>query len=112
MPGPISLEEPLEGSRIKDKESAEKPGRAFRDWRNYGFIQDSGSSSVCSGGGSFARSEYEKRHFVTETFEISSDKLKTPERNLVFLSTYIVMSSGRKTKGFSGQLTGFVRMPC
>ena len=35
---------------------------------------------------SFARSEYEKRHFVTETFEISSDKLKTPERNLVFLS--------------------------
>ena len=38
------------------------------------------------GAGFFARSEYEKKHFVTETFELTSEKLKAPERNFVFLS--------------------------
>lgn len=38
------------------------------------------------GAGFFARSEYEKKHFVTETFELTSEKLRKPERNFVFLS--------------------------
>lgn len=38
------------------------------------------------GAGFFARSEYEKKHFVTETFELMSEKLREPERNFVFLS--------------------------
>ena len=38
------------------------------------------------GAGFFARSEYEKKHFVTETFELTSEKLREEERNFVFLS--------------------------
>lgn len=38
------------------------------------------------GAGFFARSEYEKKHFVTESFELMSEKLREPERNFVFLS--------------------------
>lgn len=44
------------------------------------------TGAACAAVGCWLRSEYEKKHFVTEHFFISSQKLLDGERNLVFLS--------------------------
>lgn len=50
-------------------------------WKLAGIALAGAAAACC-----IARSEYEKKHFVTERFEISSGKITEPERNLVFLS--------------------------
>lgn len=44
------------------------------------------------------RSEYERRHFVTDHYEIISDKIKDSEKNFVFLSDLHSNEFGEKNK--------------
>ena len=54
-------------------------------------------------GGCIARSEYEKKHFVTESFTICSEKLQG-EKNVVFLSDLHDNTFGRENERLLGSI--------
>ena len=53
---------------------------------------------ISVGAGLFLRSEYEKSHFVTERFQIYSDKITEGERNFVFLTDLHSKEFGRENE--------------
>lgn len=63
-----------------------------------GYVLLAAAAAVTAVTGFLLRSEYEKRHFVTEEYRIYSDKIKKKERNFVFLSDLHSYTFGEANK--------------